>query len=405
MSDQQPESGESDARELLRYLPNVLVELIHSHASDKRASRWREHKEVTHAAFVFLDIYGLHRLSEALPTATETAEGGKDAARFYEQRRGELLNAWVGYFERLVAICDAHGGDVVKFTGDGLLVVWPFVGSGEDGARRAAVSACRCAFQLLADSGTLLWSEAGPVGGGVTGMRPLVSTARPALGSDEAGGPIAAPSQPTSDARALKAAQQERDDRSAAHAKVERVRELSTDPSDFDTINQGGLILMPGELADRVLDLVGPQQVGVKVAAPRHRLSLAAGVGVGDLFSIHVGSKQRWEYVLWGERLAEVVKAVQLTLSLNPNPDPDPNPNPCGGRQGGAAARTARRRAREPGRAHSRPGRPQALARYGQGHPRPQLAAPHFCAAPNPTSHQIRIPTWTHTPICARCAD
>ena len=282
-----------DTRELLRYLPNVLVDLLHRHASDRSTSRWREHKEVLRGAFVFLDIYGLHRLSEALPTASEAAEGGKDAARFYDQRRVSVLAALVAYYERLVAICEAHGGDVVKFTGDGLLVVWPFVGTGgtavrEAGARRAAVSACRCALQLIADSGSLLWSESGPVGG----MRPLGATP----GADEPGvpaGPSAAAPRVLADDRALKAVQQERDERSAAHAKVERVRELSADPGDFDTINQGGLILLPGELEDRVLDLVGPQQVGVKVAAPRHRISLAAGVGVGDLFSLHVGSPQR----------------------------------------------------------------------------------------------------------------
>ena len=46
-------------------------------------------------------------------------------------------------------------------------------------------------------------------------------------------------------------------------------------------------------------------------SALKPRLSLAAGVGVGDLYALHVGSAQRWEHVVWGEPLAEMVRAVQ----------------------------------------------------------------------------------------------
>ena len=51
---------------------------------------------------------------------------------------------------------------------------------------------------------------------------------------------------------------------------------------------------MPSNVEERVLDLLGPQQlIAASVTAPAYRLSLAAGVGVGDLFGVHLGSPQR----------------------------------------------------------------------------------------------------------------
>ena len=61
-----------------------------------------------------------------------------------------------------------------------------------------------------------------------------------------------------------------------------------------------------------VLDIIGPQNL---TDLPRlHRLGLAAGVGVGDLFSAHLGQNMRWEYVVWGDALADMVRAVQTVL-------------------------------------------------------------------------------------------
>ena len=105
-------------------------------------------------------------------------------------------------------------------------------------------------------------------------------------------------------------AQAEREERDSQR-KLEKLRECSDDSSGFDTLNQGGLILLPGDLEDRVIDIIGPQLVAQPHRPRQHRLSLAAGVGVGELFAIHVGSAQRWEYVVWGEALAEMVRSVQ----------------------------------------------------------------------------------------------
>ena len=58
-----------------------------------------------------------------------------------------------------------------------------------------------------------------------------------------------------------------------------------------------------------MLDIIGPQNL---TDLPRlHRLGLAAGVGLGELFSAHLGQNMRYEYVVWGEALADIVRAVQ----------------------------------------------------------------------------------------------
>jgi adenylate cyclase len=57
-----------------------------------------------------------------------------------------LLNA---YFECLAGAVLRHGGEVLKFMGDGLLAVFPFEGDGAKAAARSAVSAAQSALQAL----------------------------------------------------------------------------------------------------------------------------------------------------------------------------------------------------------------------------------------------------------------
>jgi hypothetical protein len=62
---------------------------------------------------------------------------------------GQVLNKLFGG----VASCvEAHGGDILKFAGDAVLVCWPLDGGGDDAgddARHAAVAAAACAMRLL----------------------------------------------------------------------------------------------------------------------------------------------------------------------------------------------------------------------------------------------------------------
>ena len=77
-----------------------------------------------------------------------------------------------------------------------------------------------------------------------------------------------------------------------AQRKLDKLRELADDPAGYDGLNQGGLIVVPGEQTERVVEIIGTQPL--QHARPTfHRLSLAAGVGVGDLFATHVGSQNR----------------------------------------------------------------------------------------------------------------
>ena len=77
-----------------------------------------------------------------------------------------MLDSLVAAFDRLVGIARRHAGDVVKFTGDGMLIVWPFARSGPqrpEQARRAVISACRCALDLQIEiSGTPLMAGLSP---------------------------------------------------------------------------------------------------------------------------------------------------------------------------------------------------------------------------------------------------
>ena len=64
------------------------------------------------AAVLFADVSGFTPLTEAL--AQKGSEGPEEMTR--------LLN---GYFSRMIALVEAEGGEVVKFSGDALTVIFP----------------------------------------------------------------------------------------------------------------------------------------------------------------------------------------------------------------------------------------------------------------------------------------
>lgn len=86
------------------------------------------------AAVLFADISGFTALTELLarqgPAGVERVASG--------------LN---GYFGRLIAIIEAHGGDVVKFAGDALTAVW-LQPEDQPGLRDAALRAVDCALAV-----------------------------------------------------------------------------------------------------------------------------------------------------------------------------------------------------------------------------------------------------------------
>ncbi len=91
------------------------------------------------AAILLADIAGFTTLAEDASRG-EGGLGSEDLSR--------VLN---DYFSQLIAIITEHGGDVVKFAGDGLLAIWTpspakAAGNGENPLRAATLCAAQCAL-------------------------------------------------------------------------------------------------------------------------------------------------------------------------------------------------------------------------------------------------------------------
>ena len=92
------------------------------------------------AALLFADISGSTALAERL-----AARGPSGAEEF-----SRLLNTYLG---ALIDVVTAHGGDVVKFAGDGLLAVWPSPGNDLAAATRCAAECALAAQRAMAALG------------------------------------------------------------------------------------------------------------------------------------------------------------------------------------------------------------------------------------------------------------
>jgi class 3 adenylate cyclase len=101
------------------------------------------------AAVLFADISGFTPLTEAL--AQKGPEGAEELTR--------LLN---GYFGRMIALAEAEGGEVVKFSGDAVTVVFPAVEEELGVAARRAWQASEAMQAAMSDFATLETSV-GPV--------------------------------------------------------------------------------------------------------------------------------------------------------------------------------------------------------------------------------------------------
>ena len=131
-----------DQLALLRFIPSALVDQL---ARSSVMANFRDGKEPITAAFVFVDIYGLHDLPMC------------------EERNAQILELVSSTFILIARIVRRHQGDLVKFTADGLLLLWEYQRDDADSARRATTSAARCALELMAYNGQPLWGAYGPV--------------------------------------------------------------------------------------------------------------------------------------------------------------------------------------------------------------------------------------------------
>jgi class 3 adenylate cyclase/tetratricopeptide (TPR) repeat protein len=88
--------------------------------------------ETFHSAVALADISGFTRLTERMASA------GPEGV----ERLTVALNK---FFKKLVDTVQAHGGDIVKFAGDAVLVHWP---GNRAGLRTNVLMACQCALNL-----------------------------------------------------------------------------------------------------------------------------------------------------------------------------------------------------------------------------------------------------------------
>ncbi|NJM06010.1 AAA family ATPase [Candidatus Gracilibacteria bacterium] len=126
--------------ELSSYVPSLIVRRLRGDVS----ATLTPSLERFPAAVLFADISGFTALTAYL--SQRTVEGAEELT--------QLLN---NYFAQLVDIVTAHGGDVVKFAGDGLLALW----YGEEELATLTFRAVQCglAVQMLMAPGA--WSVFG----------------------------------------------------------------------------------------------------------------------------------------------------------------------------------------------------------------------------------------------------
>ena len=112
---------------LASYVPQVVVRHLLDDPDAPTPSR-----KTLETVCLFCDVSGFTRLTERLAITGEGAEGLK-----------KTLNSYFGQLNRIVA---GHGGDIFKFAGDAVIVLWPADEPLQLIARRAA----RCALEVQA---------------------------------------------------------------------------------------------------------------------------------------------------------------------------------------------------------------------------------------------------------------
>jgi len=134
-------------RTLAAYVPPSIARAALKEASP--APPTKPEAERFRAAILFADISGFTPLTEAL--AQRGLEGPEELTR--------LLN---GYFSRMIALIEAHGGEVAQFSGDAVTVVFPAADEGLGVATRRAMQAAE-AMQAAMSEFAALETSAGPV--------------------------------------------------------------------------------------------------------------------------------------------------------------------------------------------------------------------------------------------------
>ncbi len=121
---------------LASYVPKIVLRRLRSHPEPIAEAAF-EHFS---SAALYADISGFTALTERLESLPLAERGaGAEAVT-------QMIN---NYFEQLINLVLAHGGDIAKFTGDGLLALWPvFPGDGSASLSDAILSAGACGLAV-----------------------------------------------------------------------------------------------------------------------------------------------------------------------------------------------------------------------------------------------------------------
>ena len=118
---------------ILKYIPSLVIKQLLEREGGTEREREPSYPEVhkMNTVVMFADISGFTSISEHL--ARKGARGAEELAF--------VINR---YMEELVKVIANYGGDIIKFVGDALIVLWP---QGEGRTARAAV---QCALEIQA---------------------------------------------------------------------------------------------------------------------------------------------------------------------------------------------------------------------------------------------------------------
>lgn len=98
--------------DLASYVPHLIIRQIGAKLAQTTAREREASVEFFEGVILFADISGFTPLTERL-----SAQGPPGIER--------LKNVLDDYFARLINLVRAYGGDIFKFTGDGLMALWP----------------------------------------------------------------------------------------------------------------------------------------------------------------------------------------------------------------------------------------------------------------------------------------
>lgn len=129
---------ESTLQTITPYIPKLAIQRLLALQGVTISQAERENFS---AAVLLADVSGFTRLTETL------AQRGPEGAE-------EMTRALNGYFGQLIELAHRHGGDIVKFAGDAMLIVWPLLDD-RDSLAELTARASLCALAMQTEIGVV----------------------------------------------------------------------------------------------------------------------------------------------------------------------------------------------------------------------------------------------------------